>query len=105
MIDSSKPERRRHERFPQVVEVHTRCLVSSAESGDAPKDFDGRIQNLSNGGVCILSGSPLPPSLFVCCSFPVIDAPVQVPILMQVRWTAKRGYNPSVYVSGLQFVL
>jgi hypothetical protein len=98
-------ERRQHERFPQVVDIHARCLLSEQAAGDSPKEFDGRIQNLSNGGACILSAYPLLPAGFVCCNLPVLDAPVSVPLLMQVRWTVKRGRKSPNYVSGLQFVL
>jgi hypothetical protein len=107
---SPKRERRQHERFPQVLDVHTRCLLSGNSSSDQqgnplPKEFDGRIQNLSNGGACILSSYSLPLALFVCCNFPTLEAPVSIPILMQVRWTAKRSHNPPTYLTGFEFVI
>ncbi len=105
MTQPSDQERRRHERFPQVFEVHARSLLSGQTPDALPKEFDGRIHNLSDGGVCILSACPLPASMFICCSFPVPDAPVSIPTLMQVRWTAKRGHKSPSYISGLQFVV
>jgi hypothetical protein len=102
---SSDRERRQHERFPQVIAVHARSLLSGQMAGALPKEFDGRIHNLSNGGVCILSSCPLQAAMFVCCNFPVFDAPVSIPTLMQVRWTAKRGHKSPSYISGLQFVV
>jgi len=101
----SDQERRQHERFPQVLEVHARSLLSGETPGALPKEFDGRIHNLSNGGVCILSSFPLQAAMFVCCSFPVSDAPVSIPTLMQVKWTAKHGNKSPSYTSGLQFVV
>ena len=98
-------ERRQHERFPQVFEVHARSLLSGQASGSLPKEFGGRVHNLSDGGVCILSACPLEASMFVSCSFPASDAPVSIPTLMQVRWTAKRGNKTPSYISGLQFVV
>jgi PilZ domain len=104
-MQSSEQERRQHERFPQVIEIHARSLLSGQATGALPKEFQGRIHNLSNGGVCILSSTPIPAATFVCCSFPVSDAPVSIPALMQVRWSVKReGKSPS-YISGLQFVV
>jgi PilZ domain len=100
-----KQERRQHERFPQVFDIHARCLLSGQAASDPPKEFDGRIQNLSDGGACILSSFSLQPAVFVCCNFPVLDAPVSVPTLMQVRWTAKRGQKSPIYVIGFQFVV
>jgi hypothetical protein len=98
-------ERRQHERFPQVFEVRARSLLSGQTPGPLPKEFGGRIHNLSNGGVCILSSCPLQASMFVACSFPASDVPVSIPTLMQVRWTAKRGNKAKSYISGLQFVV
>jgi len=99
-------ERRRYERFPQVLDVHARCLLSAQAPANGPqKEFDGRLHNLSNGGICILSSSPLQPSTFLCCSFPVFEAPVAVPALMQVKWTVKRGQKSPNYISGLEFVI
>jgi hypothetical protein len=97
-------ERRQHERFPQVLDVHARCLLSPLNSG-SQKEFDGRIQNLSKGGACILGSCPLRPAMFVCCNFPVCDAPILVPALMQVRWTARRGQKSPNYISGFQFIV
>jgi hypothetical protein len=98
-------ERRQHERFPQVFDIHGQCLLSARSTNDQFKQFDGRIQNLSNGGACILSSSPLEPSALVCCKFPMAESPVSVPLLMQVRWTVKRGRKSPNYISGFQFVL
>jgi len=100
-------ERRQYERFPQVFEVHARSLLSGPgqKASARPKEFDGRINNLSNGGVCILSSCPLPPATFLLFNFPVSDAPVSIPTLMQVRWTVKRGQKSPSCISGLQFVV
>jgi hypothetical protein len=105
VIPLPEQERRQHERFPQVFDVHARCLLSMQTVNNPPQEFDGRIQNLSNGGACILSSHPLEPAAFVCCSLPVADDQVSVPLLMQVRWTVKRGRKSPNYVSGFQFVL
>lgn len=108
MTTSSRRERRQHERFPQVLDVHARCLLSvqaTSQTTNLPSEFEGRIQNLSKGGACILSSTQLPPAAFVCCDFPLFDAPVSVPTLMQVRWTAKRGRKPPNFISGFEFVV
>lgn len=98
-------ERRQHERFPQLIDVQARCLLSGVGNDDLPPQFHGRIQNVSDGGACILSSHALKPAMFICCSFPVGDAPTLVPALMQVRWTAKRGAKAPNYISGFQYVL
>ena len=105
MNPPSDRERRQHERNPQVLEVHARTLLSGQTASAPPKEFEGRIHNLSNGGVCVLSSYPLEASTFLCCTFPASDAPVSIPTLMQVRWTAQRGNRTPSYISGLQFVV
>jgi hypothetical protein len=80
-------------------------MLSGQTAGALPKEFDARIHNLSNGGVCMLSSSPLPVATFVCCDIPVPDAPVSIPTIMQVRWTAKSGQKSPNYISGLQFLI
>jgi len=97
------PERRQHERFRQEFDVRGRCLISGNASALPCEDFDARIQNLSAGGVCIMSARPLPPALFFSCNFPVVNTPVSVPTLMQVRWTARRG-KAGGHVAGFQFL-
>jgi PilZ domain len=104
-MQASDQERRQHERFPQAIEVHARSLLSAQAAGPPAKEFEGRIHNLSNGGICILSSCALQPAQFLCCSFPVSDAPVAIPALMQVRWSVKRGQKSPTYISGLQFVV
>lgn len=104
MTQPSDQERRQHERFPQLLDVHVQGLLSSQTTGSVPKEFDGRIHNLSNGGVCIISSSPLQADTFVRCSLHAVDSPVSIPTFMQVRWTAKHRQKPPSYISGLQFV-
>lgn len=98
-------ERRRHERYPQLIDVQARCLLSAVDSAELPQQFQGRIQNMSDGGACILSSYPMKPAMFIACSFPIREAPTLVPALMQVRWTVKRGQKTPNYLSGFQFVL
>ncbi|MGO9574006.1 MAG: PilZ domain-containing protein [Terriglobales bacterium] len=105
MTSPSDRERRQHERHPQVLKVHARSLLSGQATSAQPTEFDGHIQNLSNGGACILSSYPLHADTFLCCDLPVFDAPVSIPTLMLVRWTAKRGNKSAGYISGLQFVV
>jgi len=69
-----------------------------------PKEIQGRIQNVSQGGLCVLSTQPLAVSTFVVCEIAMPDIPVSIPALMQVRWTVKRGKEAYHYIHGLRFV-
>lgn len=98
-------ERRQYPRFPQVLEVHARSL-SSIPHGLTLSEMDcqGRIQNVSDGGMCLLSPQPLPAATFVLCAISLPDTPVAIPTLMQVRWTSRRGHKSVNFISGLRFV-
>jgi hypothetical protein len=98
-------DRRQHQRFPHVLEVHARSLPPIQTPLVSAKEFEGRIQNLSQGGACILSTLPLPAANFLRCDIAVPDLPVPIPTLMQVRWTAKRGHKTVSYLNGLSFVI
>jgi hypothetical protein len=97
-------ERRQHGRFPQVLEVHARSLPPIRNGYSSPREIHGRIQNLSRGGICIVSSLPLPTAAFVSCEIAMPDTPVSIPTLMQVRWSAKRGNKGQQYINGLRFI-
>jgi len=101
---SVERDRRQHTRFPHVLEVQARTLPPVQAGYPASKEVPGRIQNVSEGGVCIVSALPLPVATFVCCEIAMPDVPVSTPTLMQVRWTAKQGNKAAHYVNGLRFV-
>jgi hypothetical protein len=88
-----------------MLEVRARSLQSVEASSTPLKDFEGRVQNLSQGGICLLSSTPLQASTFVRCDISMPDLPVSVPTLLQVRWTSKRDPRTMNYLSGLRFVV
>jgi hypothetical protein len=68
-------------------------------------EFTGRIQNISDGGISLLSESALEPTTFVRCSILSPDIPVPIPTLMQVRWSVvRKDHESQSYLSGLLFV-
>lgn len=101
---SSERDRRQHTRFPQVIEVHARTLPPVRASHTASREVRGRIQNVSTGGLCIMSSRPLPLATFVCCEIAMADVPVSIPTFMEVRWTAKQGNKAGHYINGLRFL-
>ena len=104
MRHTTERERRLYQRFPQVLEVRARSLPPVQTPLIPSREFDGRIQNVSKGGACILSSLPLPAASFVHCDISVPDLPITIPALMQVRWSAKRGHKNVSYLSGLSFI-
>ena len=92
-------------RFPHSLEVRGHGMTAAGAVATTPVEFEGRVQNISEGGISLLSESSLTPSSFVRCSIQVPDLPVAVPTLMQVRWSvARRGNKSKSYLIGLLFV-
>jgi len=71
----SSAQKARHDGFRRFLKSIGRSLLSAGR-GALPKEFEGRIHNLSNGGICILSSTPLQADTFVTCNLPVLDIPV-----------------------------
>jgi hypothetical protein len=90
-------------RFPQTLEVTAQTLPPIHAAANGSTEITGRIQNVSEGGVCLVSALPLKVASFVCCQIAVPDMPVPIPTLMQVRWTTARGNNAR-HIHGLCFV-
>jgi PilZ domain len=63
------------------------------------------VQNVSKGGLCLVSPQPMARSCLVRCEISVSEIPVSIPTLMQVRWTRKKGRQSDTYFIGLQFLL
>jgi c-di-GMP-binding flagellar brake protein YcgR len=64
----------------------------------------GRVQNLSRGGVCVLSDRPLQQHAVVVCEIALPDLPLLIPTVMQVRWEQKRDVEGEQHLVGLQFL-
>ena len=64
----------------------------------------GRVQNLSRGGVCVLSDRPLDQHAVIICEIALPDLPLLIPTVMQVRWDQKREVQGEQYLVGLQFL-
>jgi len=102
----NKFDRRHEARFPQSLEVSVRKLpqLGSAENpGDCT--MAARVQNISQGGVCLVTPCPIEKSSLVRCEIAISDAPIHFATLMQVRWTRKQSATPESYISGLEALL
>jgi hypothetical protein len=64
----------------------------------------GRIENISQGGVAVVSSVSMPISSLVRCEIRGPDVGIAIPTLLQVRWSRKRA-SGTEYEVGLRFVL
>lgn len=105
MKTAAERDRRRHPRFPQILELKAR-EAPALPSGSVPgPTVLGRVQNVSKGGMCLMSPQPVSRSAVLRCEIVVSDLAVGVPTLMQVRWTRKQNLKTESYLSGLQFLI
>jgi hypothetical protein len=64
----------------------------------------GRLQNLSRGGLCILTSESLNGATVVVCEIMVPELPVPIPVLANVRWSEPRNGGNESHLYGFQFV-
>jgi len=102
---SSEKDRRRFKRFPQSVEVILRPLPQLGHSETKAKPIPGRLQNMSQGGICLLTSRAIKKSAVVRCEIALNDAPIKLPTLMHVCWTKKQVLQEESYLSGLEFLI
>jgi hypothetical protein len=102
----NKPDRRHEARFPESLEVSVRELpqLGSAENPEVCT-MAARVQNISQGGVCLVTSCPIEKSSLIRCEIAIGDAPMHFATLMQVRWTRKQSAAPESFISGLEALL
>jgi hypothetical protein len=65
----------------------------------------GRIHNMSQGGLCVITPRALPNLTVLRCEIAIAEAPIKISTLMQVRWTQPQKLRRDRYLSGLSFLL
>jgi hypothetical protein len=86
------------------MEVNAHTLLSVQAGSAEGERVSGRVQNLSEGGLCFESAGSFPVNSFVCCEIALPNIPVSIPALMQVRWSARAASESLSYVYGLRFI-
>ena len=102
----SHSDRRHEARFPQNLEVVIGELpqLGSEETPQASK-LSGRVQNISQRGMCLITSSPIEKSAVVRCEIAIGDAPLHIATLMRVRWTQEQSASPEGFITGLEALL
>lgn len=98
-------ERRRCPRYPHTLDVELTVVPTLESRQRYTRPVHGRVRNVSNAGICLITEQPLQDSSLLRCGVPLPGAPLAVPTLMQVRWTRQTGARFDAYISGLQFIL
>lgn len=104
MTPRGAPERRGNPRYPFLSKLKGRRLSRVGLPDEREGVIQGQILNISAGGLCLRADHSLKESQLVHCQLRLPEPPVEIPTLMQVRWTAKPG-GKQKFVVGLQFLL
>lgn len=98
-------DRRQYPRFPQLLELQAHKAQPFGAILKKDNAIVGRVQNVSKGGLCLISPRPMAGLSVVRCEICVSEIPVSIPTLMLVRWTRKQNLQAEIYLTGLQFLL
>lgn len=103
-MDRSK-DRRCHARFPLSLRATARALGSYAPSSASSASVAAAsIEDISEGGLGLVTDCELPVSALVECWIFFPSIPIPIPTLLTVRWSRKRRSGPNRDV-GLQFLV
>ena len=104
MIRPCVPERRGNPRYVFLSKLKVRRLSRVRLPDEREGVIHGQILNISAGGLCLRADHSLKESQLVHCKLRLPEPTIEIPTLMQVRWTAK-PVGKKKFVVGLQFLL
>ena len=102
---AAEHDRRKYRRYPQTLDVVLRPLPPLDLDRSKQTRILGRIQDISQGGICLLTPHPVVPPRICLCEFELSDLPIKVTTLMRVCWSRKETIQGEGYFSGLAFLL
>jgi hypothetical protein len=100
-----KRDRRRQPRFPQNLRVSINPLPDVGAKKTRGSAISGNIENMSQGGLCVITPRALEQSSLLRCAIAIGEAPIKIGTLAQVRWTERQKLHREKFVSGLSFLL
>ena len=96
-------EARQYPRYAVHCTATAHVLSSSGLAREEEEAIDGEVQNISNGGFCLLLEKRCEASSLLRCEIVLPGFPVAIPTLAQVRWMQEAPEGN--YVAGVQFLL
>ena len=103
MNSAGDREARQYPRYAIHCKASAHVLSSSGLSSEEGEAIHGEVQNISNGGFCLLLERYCEVSAMVKCEVLLPGFPVGIPTLAQIRWV--QGTPEGNYVAGVQFLL
>ncbi len=96
-------EKRRHPRHPVRGEL-TGYIMPSQTEGEGEQFFQGTIQDVSQGGLGVLTLQAVRVSSPIQCKLRLARLPCSIPTLAEVRWVESSPSGAGVRI-GLEFLL
>jgi len=97
-------ERRRFERFANSGDLEVQELFELEIPQKQTEPIYGKVQNVSDGGVGLLTPVPLKQFALFRCRVSMGSGPPRVSTLMRVRWSRREITRQGVFSSGLEYL-
>jgi c-di-GMP-binding flagellar brake protein YcgR len=102
MATGNPSDRRQYPRYPLESEL-IGCELSLLGVTEENKHIRGHVEDISEGGICLLTSKPLGLTNPIQCKIRLAKLPVAVPVIMRVQWSLQVS-TASSYRNGLQFL-
>src|SRR5688500_3999404 len=96
-------DRRQYPRYPLETDFIGRELSLVGVTEDSRLLIRAHVEDISEGGICVLTSKPLTLTIPVQCKIPLAKIPVALPVIMRVQWS-HRVSTGSNFRNGLQFL-
>jgi hypothetical protein len=97
------PCRRRHPRYPVTGELRACRIPLLGFQVQLEHVVEGEIENISSGGLCVLTTSPMEITDVFRTEIGLSAVPISIPLLSDVRWIEKLGEH--FFRVGLRFAV
>jgi hypothetical protein len=97
-------EKRKARRFDWAGDIRLGVVPSVDLPEQRQLALRSIAENISEGGVGLISDWLPPPDAVLRCEFPIVDSPVFIATLLKLRWSQKME-GKRQYKLGLQFLL
>ena len=99
----TRKERRANRRYPVRWRLEGRGLSFLGFADHQEEGLRGEVQNLSQGGLCVISERPIQKSSVLRCEIFPDTVPAGIPTVMEVRWIEAPAKSSGTRV-GLRFL-
>ena len=105
--------KRHHPRYPISLPVIFEAGASLTIQKSRQEEADGDTQNLSEGGLCLITDRALKESQIIRIKLPIPNVCATMPTLAEVRWVKRESIQPLPsaqsggnhrYIAGLRFL-